>query len=262
MLSVTNFDFGWYGYNNGYERWNSKQANSAGGVSVRFDVKNLSSKPIKKYSVYFVAYNGADEIVECTTKHVTVMGANCADRLESGQERKGSLLENAWYNNSIRKVVVDHIEVLYSDNTTWSCQGNFWIKIIDFTIKAPGFSTDIFDDTFNLNDYCLDIRNSISQHRSANEKSQKIEQLKKSDPEAYKKYVSHQKRGESLGNFGLKILLVGIGTGIFLFISWIFSAEKILLTMSIIFSLIGLIVGKVLISIGNSISSSTDKYLE
>lgn len=103
--------------------WNINQPNSAGGVSVRGTVANYGQKAVKKYSVYFRAYNGADEVVECTASGKSIMGVSSADRVESGGSQE-FFAENLWYNYSIRRVEIDHIDVVYADNTTESCRGN------------------------------------------------------------------------------------------------------------------------------------------
>ncbi len=122
MLGVTNFSWGHYDYDN---MWRSKLPNSAGGISVKYDVKNYSSKDIKKYRIYFKAYNGADEVVSCRATGRTEAGVECADRLSAYEKGKGCLCENAWYNISIRDVKISKIEVDYADGTTESCIGNY-----------------------------------------------------------------------------------------------------------------------------------------
>ena len=122
MLGVTNFSWGHYDYDN---MWRSKLPNSAGGISVKYDVKNYSSKDIKKYRIYFEAYNGADEVVSCKATGRTKAGVECADRLSAYGKSKGCLCENAWYNISIRDVKISRIEVDYADGTTESCAGNY-----------------------------------------------------------------------------------------------------------------------------------------
>lgn len=123
MIRVEKYDFGHYGYSNGQNVWQSHKADSAGGVSVKYTVKNYGRKPVKKYAIYFKAYNGADEIVNCTVRRESIVGVSDADRVEPYAFRDG-LLKNAWYNNSIRHISIDHIDVVYTDDTTESCVGN------------------------------------------------------------------------------------------------------------------------------------------
>ena len=125
MLKVIKYDWGYY-YNYDHTGWISKMANSVGGVSIKYDVKNYDgTKDIKKYRIYFDAYNGADEIVSCKASGITQACVASADRLPVGKVERANLLENAWYNNSIRDVKINRIEVEYVDGTTESCEGNY-----------------------------------------------------------------------------------------------------------------------------------------
>ncbi len=104
--------------------WHIFQANSAGGVSVKGIVTNYGEKAVKKYSVYFVACNGADEIVECEASGKKVVEVSSADCILPSSTQK-LFFENVWYNRSIRRVEVFHIDVVYTDGTTESCDGNY-----------------------------------------------------------------------------------------------------------------------------------------
>lgn len=104
--------------------WHLFQPNSAGGIDVKGIVTNHGKKAVKKYSVYFIAYNGADEVVECEASRRSIVEVCSADKLPlSGTQRLFG--ENLWYNKSIRRVEIDHIDVVYVDNTTESCKGNY-----------------------------------------------------------------------------------------------------------------------------------------
>ncbi|MDE6036213.1 MAG: hypothetical protein K2G36_09925 [Ruminococcus sp.] len=121
MIRVNSFT---WGYQDIHDEWHYFQADSAGGISVKYSVKNWGPKPVKKYTIYFKAYNGADEIVECTARHRSIAGVSSADCVEK-DKTQSRLFENAWYNHSIRRVEIDHIDVVYTDNTTESCIGNY-----------------------------------------------------------------------------------------------------------------------------------------
>lgn len=118
MIKVTYYDWGHEGVNG----WVSKSANSSGGVSVKYDVKNYG-KPVTKFTVYFKAYNGADEVVSCTIRNEYIRGVRSTDYIGENDKVKNLLFENAWYNHSIRYIAVDKIDVVYSDGTTETCDG-------------------------------------------------------------------------------------------------------------------------------------------
>lgn len=119
MITVTNYDWGHISI----DKWVSHMANNAGGVSVKLSVANYG-KPVKKYTIYFKAYNGANELVECTVSNISVRGVSSADYLGTGKTEHDLIFENAWYNHSIRSVRINRIEVVYNDGNTETCRGN------------------------------------------------------------------------------------------------------------------------------------------
>jgi hypothetical protein len=130
MIKVTSYDWGHEGLitnSDGHlvNGWVSGKANSAGGVSVKFGVVNYGYKAVKSFSVYFTPYNGANEPVRCTTTNTCTKGVSSHDMLSPTSGKGNLIFENAWYNNSIRKVSIEHIDVTYSDGTTETCQGNY-----------------------------------------------------------------------------------------------------------------------------------------
>ncbi|MBD5160340.1 MAG: hypothetical protein HDT23_08900 [Ruminococcus sp.] len=124
MIRVESYDWGFQGYSDGYDGWHSKKANSAGGVSVKYKVKNYGSKGVKKYTVSFKAYNGANEIVPCTIRGDSIVGISSADFVCSNGIQDG-FSSDVWYNYSIRYVEIESIRVVYDDDTTESCDGNY-----------------------------------------------------------------------------------------------------------------------------------------
>lgn len=70
------------GYQQSYADWHAYQANSAGGMSVRGIVKNHGQKAVKKYTIYFRAYNGANEMVECEASGKCIVGVCSADSVD------------------------------------------------------------------------------------------------------------------------------------------------------------------------------------
>ena len=125
MIRVESLSWGYQDViNKGLSGWHPNQANSAGGVSVKALVVNYGKKAVKKYTVYFVAYDGANEIVECETTRKSIQGVKSADRV-SPSCPQSILAENLWYSHAIRRVEVSRIDVVYTDGTTESCKGNY-----------------------------------------------------------------------------------------------------------------------------------------
>lgn len=120
MIRVEDYQWGHYDY---LEEWHSSQAHSCECIDVKCNVKNHGKKAVKKYTVYFTAYNGADEILKNQITGKSIIGISSADRLEPYCTQK--LEEELWVNKSIRRVKIDHIDVVYADDTTESCKGNY-----------------------------------------------------------------------------------------------------------------------------------------
>lgn len=135
MIRLIDYDWGhaglvegddlWTGQSTLYDGWVSHQANSAGGVSVKFSVKNYGTKNVKKFRVYFSAYNGAGEKVSCTVRRESTRVVASTDMVRAGETKDSFVWNNTWYNNSIRSIKIDRIEVTYTDGTTESCNGNY-----------------------------------------------------------------------------------------------------------------------------------------
>ncbi len=123
MIAVRNLNWGWYDKVQNF--FHCGVANSAGGVSVQYKLKNYGYKPVKKYSIYFKAINGVNEPAICTIKHTSIQGVSGYDMIDSYGNTNMLLAENLWYNHAIRNVFVDHIEVVYTDGTTETCIGNY-----------------------------------------------------------------------------------------------------------------------------------------
>ncbi|MDE7138372.1 MAG: hypothetical protein K2O29_07950 [Ruminococcus sp.] len=121
MIRVEKYEWGYKDYNN---CWISNHANSAGGVSVNARVHNYGEKAVKKYTVYFSAYNGADELAFCTINDQGQQGIISTDCVEPSKSQR-LFGENLWYNYSVRRVEIDGIDVVYADGTTESCNGNY-----------------------------------------------------------------------------------------------------------------------------------------
>ncbi|MGN0530765.1 MAG: hypothetical protein ACI4IH_06730 [Eubacterium sp.] len=91
--------------------------NSAGGVSVRYAMKNIGKKTIKYYVLYFVAYNSVGDIVKCSIHKVSEKGVRGTGPIATNGVQNNSLFENAWYNYSITSVKLVRAEIEYMDGT-------------------------------------------------------------------------------------------------------------------------------------------------
>lgn len=130
MIRVETYDWGNVGLvrdSNGNlaDGWISNQADSSGGVSVKYSVRNYGDKPVRKYAVYFYPVDGAYDKVNCTVCRECVRGVSSADQLGPYGYREDMLFRNAWYSHAIRHVFIDKIEVQYTDMTMETCKGNY-----------------------------------------------------------------------------------------------------------------------------------------
>ena len=122
------------------ERYESKfishTPNSAGGVEVEYTLSNYGNKAVRKYSVVFTPYNGADE------KHIDEHG-NCDitingyDRIKANDKLELKSAKPIWYSFAIRDVKISSIEVVYEDGTTKKCEGNYTPTLTEVQLKYP-----------------------------------------------------------------------------------------------------------------------------
>ena len=99
-------------------------SNSAGGIDLTYSVINCGTKDIKKYTIMFVPYNGADEpLIDQFGKCEAV--TSDFDLLPAGKLRNTGSAAPWWYTTQMRYIRVGGIEVTYTDGTTESCVGNY-----------------------------------------------------------------------------------------------------------------------------------------
>lgn len=111
-----------WGHNN-YEGWH-RGPNSAGGVDVGFDIKNLSEKTIKYAIIYCVPYNSVGDRVACEITGEVEKSAKWTGPLAQNRTDYNNLWSKAWYNYSIRTVRLSKVEILYMDGTSETIQGS------------------------------------------------------------------------------------------------------------------------------------------
>lgn len=118
-LQVWNFFIGHQSYNG----W-MNGPNSAGGVSVRFDFKNLTGKTIKYASFWCVPKNAVNDVVSCSIKGKSENGVRLTGPVAPDALSTGNLWENAWYNSTITTCVMLRVYVEYMDGTSETIQAS------------------------------------------------------------------------------------------------------------------------------------------
>ena len=94
--------------------------NSAGGVDLYINWKNLSNKIIKYAYFTVVPYNSVNDIVNCTIRRYSKFTAQDEGPYSKGQGTQGTgyYWENAWYNYSIKSVKLESVRIEYMDGTS------------------------------------------------------------------------------------------------------------------------------------------------
>lgn len=96
--------------------WTAKP-NSAGGVDLYINWKNLSDKVIK-YAYFTVEpYNSVNDTVTCTIRRYSEFTAQDDGPFKKGQGTSGTAYywENAWYNHSIKGARLKSVRIIYMD---------------------------------------------------------------------------------------------------------------------------------------------------
>lgn len=95
--------------------------NSAGGVDLYINWKNLSRNVVKYAYFTVVPYNSVNDMVTCTIRHYSRFTAQA----DNGPYKKGEgtmgtyyYWENAWYNYSIKKVELKEVKLIYMDGSS------------------------------------------------------------------------------------------------------------------------------------------------
>jgi len=95
-----------------------------GGVTVFFDFKNLSNKTIKYITFSFIPYNAVGDAVSCSARYESERSVRFTGPLNPQETNKGTYFENAWYNNTIVKVVVSKVKIEYTDGSEETIEGS------------------------------------------------------------------------------------------------------------------------------------------
>ncbi|MBQ7335565.1 MAG: hypothetical protein IJW92_03725 [Clostridia bacterium] len=103
--------------------------NSAGGVDMRIQWTNTSSKTIKDIRFTAEPYNAVGDRVPCEIRGYDNFIGKCTGPFEPGYTswwyweydntyNGGSLWSNCWYNNTVKKIRITQINIEYMDGTT------------------------------------------------------------------------------------------------------------------------------------------------
>lgn len=94
--------------------------NSAGGVDLYVNWKNLSDKVIKYAYFTITPYNSVNDTVTCTIRHYSSFTAQDEGPYNKGQGTNGSgyYWENAWYNHSIKGAKLQSVRIMYMDGSS------------------------------------------------------------------------------------------------------------------------------------------------
>lgn len=103
--------------------------NSAGGNTVLFSVKNVSDKTIKYYHLYFKPKNAVGDDVTDSISGLCEKSVKGTGPLAPNAFKKGLMMENAWYNHSVTRVVLTKVKLEYMDGSKEEIDG---IKIESF----------------------------------------------------------------------------------------------------------------------------------
>jgi hypothetical protein len=90
--------------------------NSVGGVDITIAGKNKSNKTIKYITFKVVPYNAVGDIVSCSIKDTKRFNGKITGPINS-QETFSGYWECAWYNYTIKSIVIEQIEIEYTDGS-------------------------------------------------------------------------------------------------------------------------------------------------
>lgn len=105
------------------EVWKTGKPNSVGGFDVHIFLKNTSSKAIKYITFVCVPYNAVGDIVASETNGNPVARLKVTGPIEPGKSKLGTW-ETVWYNHSIKKAVIQSVEIQYMDDTEITLEGD------------------------------------------------------------------------------------------------------------------------------------------
>ena len=93
--------------------------NSADGVNVIIFWKNISPKDIKYVTFTVKPFNAVDDVVYCSISNKADSKLRVTGPVEARDMEKpdSSVWDNVWYNNTIERIEIVQIDIIYMDNT-------------------------------------------------------------------------------------------------------------------------------------------------
>ncbi|MBM7869219.1 tetratricopeptide (TPR) repeat protein [Clostridium pascui] len=103
----------------------SSPPNSAGGVDFHIIWTNKSNKAIKYATFEVVPYNAVGDVQYCEIRHSSNFKGQVTGPVNPGVTYgQNNLWEAAWYNNTIQRVSLVGIEIIYMDGSTTTINGD------------------------------------------------------------------------------------------------------------------------------------------
>jgi hypothetical protein len=101
-----------------YEHYPSKP-NSADGVNVSIAWNNLSPKEIKYITFTVKPYNAVDDVVFCNVSGDASYSLKVTGPIKAWNmdDNEFHFWENVWYNNTIKRIEIEQIDIIYMDNS-------------------------------------------------------------------------------------------------------------------------------------------------
>ena len=113
-----------WGYMDLSDTWHPYSCNSAGGVGVRFAIKNTGTKTIKYIDFIFVPYNRVGDVVACEISRKVNYILQFTGPLAPGYWSGNKYKNNVWYNNSISQVKILRVLIQYMDGSEETVEGS------------------------------------------------------------------------------------------------------------------------------------------
>jgi len=108
--------------------------NSAGGVDAHINFVNSSSKTLKYVLFTATPYNRVGDVAPSEIGHKRTARLRATGPYKPGKGNVGllgdSYWENVWYNNTIRCMEIEGVEVTFMDGTTKTYEGQELSKVL------------------------------------------------------------------------------------------------------------------------------------
>lgn len=103
---------------------------SANGVDISIDYKNISNKTFKYVIFEITPYNRVDDVAYSTIGHISKTSVQAVDYVEPDTEKR-SCWEHIWYNPSISYFKINSVKVIFKDGSEISISSNDMQKVFE-----------------------------------------------------------------------------------------------------------------------------------